>query len=145
LTSVGSGLFFGLVMLLVYPLTAQKIVGTDMAHAAALLWVAGASHLIHGNVDVHAMAWLLVGSIPGVLIGSNVSVRVPERALRWGFAVVLLLSGVKVAAVPYADEIVIAGAAMTAAVVAYLLARRLLARSAAAREALAARPPAARN
>src|SRR6185312_9199742 len=78
LTSVGSGLFFGLVMLLVYPLTAQKIVGTDMAHAAALLWVAGVSHLVHGNVDVHAMSWLLVGSIPGVLVGSSMSVRVPE-------------------------------------------------------------------
>jgi uncharacterized membrane protein YfcA len=125
LTSVGSGLFFGLVMLLVYPLTAQKIVGTDMAHAAALLWVAGASHLIHGNVDVHAMAWLLVGSIPGVLVGSSMSVRVPERALRFGFAVVLLLSGVKVAKLPHADQIVIAGAAATALAVAFVLVRKL--------------------
>jgi uncharacterized membrane protein YfcA len=95
LTSVGSGTFFGLVMLLVYPLTAQKIVGTDMAHAAALLWVAGSSHLIHGNVDLHAMAWLLVGSIPGVIIGSRSSVRVPDRLLRVGFGIVLLLSGFK--------------------------------------------------
>jgi uncharacterized membrane protein YfcA len=55
LTSVGSGTFFALAMLLVYPLTAQKIVGTDLFHAAALLWVAGASHLVHGNVDLHAM------------------------------------------------------------------------------------------
>jgi uncharacterized protein len=109
LTSVGSGTFFGLVMLLVFPLTAQKIVGTDMTHAALLLWVAGASHLLHGNVDLHAMAWLLVGSIPGVLLGSNLSIRVPERALRISFAIVLILSGVKVAKVPYADTIVIAG------------------------------------
>src|SRR5206468_12259480 len=56
LTSVGSGTFFGLAMLLLYPLTAQKIVGTDMSHAAALLWVAGLSHLLHGDVDTHAMA-----------------------------------------------------------------------------------------
>jgi len=82
-------------MLLVYPLTAQKIVGTDVFHAAALLWVAGASHLVHGNVDLHAMAWLLVGSIPGVLLGSNLSIRVPERGLRVAFGVVLLLSGSK--------------------------------------------------
>jgi uncharacterized membrane protein YfcA len=109
LTSVGSGLFFGLVMLLVYPLTAQKIVGTDMAHAAALLWVAGASHLLHGNVDLSAMAWLLVGSIPGVLVGSTLSIRVPERRLRIAFAVVLILSGIKVVKAPYADQIVIAG------------------------------------
>jgi uncharacterized membrane protein YfcA len=109
LTSVGSGTFFGLVMLLVFPLTAQKIVGTDMTHAAMLLWVAGASHLLHGNVDLHAMAWLLVGSIPGVLIGSHFSIRVPERALRITFAIVLFLSGIKVAKLPYADEIVITG------------------------------------
>ena len=71
LTSVGSGTFFGLVMLLVFPLTAAKIVGTDIFHAAALLWVAGISHLLHGNVDVSAMAWLLLGSIPGVLVGAS--------------------------------------------------------------------------
>jgi uncharacterized membrane protein YfcA len=95
LTSVGSGTFFGLAMLLIYPLAARRIVGTDMLHAALLLWVAGAGHLIHGNVDVHAMAWLLVGSIPGVLIGSHYSIRVPERALRMAFAFVLVLSGIK--------------------------------------------------
>ena len=109
LTSVGSGTFFGLVMLLVFPLTAQKIVGTDMTHAAMLLWVAGASHLLHGNDDLHAMAWLLVGSIPGVLLGSNLSIHVPERSLRVAFAVVLFLSGIKVAKVPGADTIVIVG------------------------------------
>jgi len=95
LTSVGSGTFFGLVMLLVFPLTAAKVVGTDIFHAAALLWVAGASHLVAGNVDLGATAWLLVGSIPGVLIGSQVTVKLPERLLRVGLATVLTLSGVK--------------------------------------------------
>jgi uncharacterized membrane protein YfcA len=109
LTSVGSGTFFGLTMLLVYPLTAQKIVGTDVFHAAALLWVAGASHLLHGNVDLHAMAWLLVGSIPGVLIGSNLSIRIPEQELRAAFGLVLLLSGIKVLEVPGATTIVLVG------------------------------------
>jgi uncharacterized protein len=109
LTSVGSGTFFGLVMLLVYPLTAQKIVGSDLAHASALLWVAGASHLLHGNVDLHAMAWLLVGSVPGVLLGSNLSIRIPEGVLRLGFAVVLVLSGTKILDVPYGDLIVACG------------------------------------
>lgn len=106
LTSVGSGTFFGLAMLLVYPLTAQKIVGTDMFHAAALLWVAGVSHLLHGDVDTHAMAWLLVGSIPGVLLGSQMSIKVPERALRVAFGVVLVLSGLKVADVPQATYVI---------------------------------------
>ena len=106
LTSVGSGTFFGLAMLLVYPLTAPKIVGTDMLHAALLLWVAGAGHLLHGNVDLHAMAWLLVGSIPGVLVGSHLSIRVPERALRIAFAFVLVLSGIKLVGVPAATLII---------------------------------------
>src|SRR5205085_10859329 len=76
LTSVGSGTFFGLVMVLVYPLTIPKIVGTDIFHAAALLWVAGFGHLIRGNVDLHAMAWLLLGSVPGILIASKFTVRI---------------------------------------------------------------------
>jgi uncharacterized protein len=95
LTSVGSGTFFALVMLLVFPLTAAKIVGTDIFHAAALLWVAGLSHLVHGNVDLGAMSWLLLGSIPGVLIGSQITVRLPDRELRIALATVLLISGVK--------------------------------------------------
>ena len=100
LTSVGSGTFFGLAMLLLFPLTARKIVGTDLAHAAALLWVAGVSHLAHGNVDTHAMAWLLLGSIPGVLLGSQMSIRVPDRVLRAAFGDILVLSGLKLIEVP---------------------------------------------
>jgi uncharacterized membrane protein YfcA len=54
LTSVGSGTYFGLVMVMVYPLTLPRIVGTDIFHAAALLTVAGVGHLIIGDVDLHA-------------------------------------------------------------------------------------------
>jgi uncharacterized membrane protein YfcA len=100
LTSVGSGTFFALVMLLVFPLTAAKIVGTDIFHASALLWVAGLSHLAHGNVDLGAMGWLLLGSVPGVLAGSQWTVRLPDQGLRIGLATVLLLSGVKLLGVP---------------------------------------------
>jgi uncharacterized membrane protein YfcA len=130
LTSVGSGTFFGLAMLLVYPLAARRIVGTDMLHAALLLWVAGAGHLLHGNVDLHAMAWLLVGSIPGVLLGSQLSIKVPERALRIAFAFVLVLSGIKLVEFPAATTIIeIAGpvGALTFAAwsIAQLRARRL--------------------
>ncbi len=124
LTSVGSGTFFGLVMLLVYPLTAQKIVGTDMTHAALLLWVAGASHLLHGNVDLTAMGWLLVGSIPGVIVGSRLAIRVPDRQLRIAFAIVLFLSGIKVVGVPGADAIAVAGLALAVAGWAVWLIRR---------------------
>ncbi|HEV8602622.1 MAG TPA: sulfite exporter TauE/SafE family protein [Gaiellaceae bacterium] len=106
LTSVGSGTFFALVMLTVFPLTAAKIVGTDIFHAAALLWVAGVSHLLHGNVDLGAMGWLLLGSIPGVLLGSQVTVRLPERSLRVGLATVLAASGVRLLEAPAYDLLV---------------------------------------
>jgi uncharacterized membrane protein YfcA len=108
LTSVGSGTFFALVMLLVFPLTAAKIVGTDIWHAAALLWVAGISHLLHGNVDLGAMGWLLLGSIPGILIGSQVTVRMPEGALRIALATTLGVSGVKLLEPPLTGPLMVA-------------------------------------
>ncbi len=107
LTSVGSGTFFGLVMLLVFPLTASKVVGTDIFHAAALLWVAGAGHLVAGNVDLAATGWLLIGSIPGVLLGSQVSVNLPERGLRLGLAATLLLAGLKLVEAPGAEVVIL--------------------------------------
>jgi uncharacterized membrane protein YfcA len=109
LTSVGSGTFFGLVMVLVYPLTMSKIVGTDIFHAAALLWVAGIGHLISGNVDLHATAWLLVGSIPGVLISSHFTVRLPDIILRLSLGTILVLSGLKLLNVPQAQWILLGG------------------------------------
>jgi uncharacterized membrane protein YfcA len=95
LTSVGSGTFFGLMLILLFPLTAPKIVGTDIFHAAVVLWAAGVAHLVAGNVDVSAIGWLLLGSIPGVLIGSRLTVRLPERSIRAALAAVLFASGLK--------------------------------------------------
>jgi uncharacterized protein len=116
LTSVGSGTLFGLALLFAFPLSAKIIVGTDIFHAAALLWVAGLGHLVAGNVHLGAIGWLLVGSIPGVLIGSQVSVGVPDRTLRLALAAALILSGIKLLDVPYADELVVAalGVGLTA-------------------------------
>jgi uncharacterized protein len=109
LTSVGSGTFFGLIMVLVYPLTMSKIVGTDIFHAAALLWVAGIGHIVGGNVDFHATAWLLTGSIPGVLISSRFTVRVPDILLRGALGTILLLSGLKLLNMPQAQWILLGG------------------------------------
>jgi uncharacterized protein len=128
LTSVGSGTFFALVMLLVYPLTAAKIVGTDIFHAAALLWVAGLSHLFHGNVDLGAMAWLLLGSIPGVLIGSQITVRLPERELRIALATVLLASGVKLLEPPGSGVLLVFVLVAGAVLLGLSAARKLAAR-----------------
>jgi uncharacterized protein len=115
LTSVGSGTFFGLVMVMVYPLTVAKIVGTDIFHAAALLWVAGIGHLAQGNVDLHAMAWLLLGSVPGIWIASRFTLRLPDDALRLALAGVLALSGVKLLDVPEANWVIAAGFVVGAA------------------------------
>ena len=104
LTSVGSGVFFGLSLLVLFPLRSSKVVGTDIFHAAALLWVAGAGHLVAGNVDLGSVAWLLVGSLPGVLIGSNLSVKLPDRVLQLTLAVTLGASGVKLIDLPHANE-----------------------------------------
>jgi uncharacterized membrane protein YfcA len=110
LTSVGSGTFFGLAMLVLYPLTAAKIVGTDIFHAALLLFVAGAGHMVAGNVDLAATGWLLIGSVPGVLLGSQVTVRLPDRLLRAALALTLGLAGIKLVDLPGANAIVVAGA-----------------------------------
>ena len=100
LTSVGTGVFFGLSLLVLYPLRARKVLGTDIFHAAALLYVAGFGHFIAGNVDIGAVGWLLIGSIPGVLIGSQLSLSVPDRPLRGTLAAVLGLSGLALLNVP---------------------------------------------
>jgi len=107
LTSVGSGTFFGLVMMVAFPLTAAKIVGTDLFQAALLLWVAGFGHFVTGSVDLGATGWLLIGSIPGVLIGSQLTVKLPERALRVSLSLVLSLSGIKLLDPPGANAIII--------------------------------------
>jgi uncharacterized membrane protein YfcA len=104
LTSVGSGVFFGLTLLIVFPLRSAKVVGTDIFHAAALLWVAGSGHLVAGNVNLHAVAWLLIGSIPGVLLSSGLTLRLPDRLLRLMLGVVLSASGVKLLNLPHSSE-----------------------------------------
>lgn len=116
LTSVGSGVFFGLTLLVVFPLRSHKVVGTDILHAAGLLWVAGIGHLVAGNVQMHALGWLLLGSIPGVLLGSQLTVRIGDRSLRLMLALVLFVSGAKLVA-PHGGGW-IAAAAVLAGVVA---------------------------
>jgi hypothetical protein len=114
LTSVGSGTVFGLVMLIAFPLTAAKIVGTDIFHAAILLAAAGAGHLVAGSVDLRATGWLLIGSVPGVLIGGRFTVKLPDRSLRIVLAATLTLAGVKLVDPPGANAILIGGAVIAA-------------------------------
>ena len=119
LTSVGSGVFFGLTLLVLFPLRAHKVVGTDIFHAAALLYVAGAGHWVAGNVDFGILGWLLLGLIPGVLVGGRLTPSIPEPVLRLVLAGVLGLAGVKLLDVPGAGVIVVV--ALSASAVALLV------------------------
>lgn len=95
-TSVGSGALVGLALILFFKLTPQRVVGTDVYHAAILLWAAGLAHLVAGNVDFVLMANILLGSIPGVLVGAALITRVPTNGLRPALGCVLLGSALGV-------------------------------------------------
>lgn len=96
LSSVGAGALGTVALLFLYPrMTTLKIVGTDLAHAIPLTAVAGIGHLSLGNVDLVLLCSLLVGSLPGIWIGSHLSAKIPERFLRPILACVLMLIGLK--------------------------------------------------
>jgi uncharacterized membrane protein YfcA len=95
LTSVGSGSLFALAMLYLYRMTASQLVGTDIAHAFILVSVAGFLYAGFGNVDYLLVANLLIGSIPGVVMGSSLSAKVPAKPLRTIMAALILISGIK--------------------------------------------------
>ena len=96
LTSVGSGALIGLALILVFKLTPRRVVGTDVFHAAVLLWTAGIAHWAGGNVDLALMGTILIGSIPGVWIGTGLLPRVPVDGLRPALGVVLLAAALGV-------------------------------------------------
>lgn len=96
LSSVGAGALGTVALLFLYPrLATVRIVGTDLAHAIPLTTVAGLGHLHMGNVDVSLLGTLLIGSLPGIYLGSQLSARVPERVLRPILATLLLVIGLK--------------------------------------------------
>lgn len=92
-TSVGSGSLLIAFLVAVYALTPAQIVGTDVFHAAILVTATGIAHAQAGVVDWNIVAGLLVGSIPGVALGSWLAPRTPAPALRIGLAVLLLFTG----------------------------------------------------
>ena len=95
-SSVGAGAVGVTALLVLYPLLATtRIVGTDIAHAVPITLLAGAGHPVLGNVDWRLLATLLVGSLPGILVGSHLASRLPERVLRHALAAVLLIVGTK--------------------------------------------------
>ena len=95
LTSIGSGSVMAVILLLLYPLAPAIVVGTDIAHATVLSLVTGFAHLLNGNVDLGLAGTLLLGSIPGVLIGSRIAPRVPGKPLTIILAVMLVFVGAR--------------------------------------------------
>ena len=90
LTSIGSGSIMAIILLLLYPLAPATVVGTDIAHATVLSLVTGLAHTAGGNVDFELAGTLLLGSIPGVLIGSWVAPWLPGKPLRIILATMLI-------------------------------------------------------
>jgi uncharacterized protein len=98
ISSVGAGAIGVVALLMLYPhLPMAKIVGSDIAHAVPLTLIAGTGHWMMGSVDWHIMASLLVGSLPGIFVGSYFAIRVPERALRLVLATTLFVVASRIA------------------------------------------------
>ena len=94
LTSAGSGTLIAIILIAVFRLTPQRVVGTDIFHAAVLLWAAGIAHWVDGNVDFGLAGNILVGSIPGVLIGGRLAFKSGKNLLRSLLSLVLIASGI---------------------------------------------------
>jgi uncharacterized protein len=98
ISSVGAGAIGVVALIMLYPqLPMAKVVGSDIAHAVPLTLIAGTGHWMMGSVDWHIMGSLLVGSLPGIFIGSYFAIRVPERALRLVLATTLFVVASRIA------------------------------------------------
>ncbi len=98
ISSVGAGAIGVVALVMLYPhMPVAKIVGSDIAHAVPLTLIAGLGHWLMGSVDWHIIASLLIGSLPGIFLGSLFAVRVPERALQLVLAVTLLVVATRIA------------------------------------------------
>ena len=94
ISSVGAGALGVVVLLFLYPrIPTAKIVGTDIAHAVPLTLVAGLGHVVMGTVNFGLLGSLLLGSLPGIYLGSNLGVRIPDHILRPILASMLMLIG----------------------------------------------------
>ena len=99
LSSIGAGALGATLILLLYPrLPAQRLVGTDIAHAVPLTLVAGIGHATLGNVEWGLLAALLLGSLPGIWLGARLTKAMPERLVRAVLCLSLVSAGLKVLA-----------------------------------------------
>ncbi|WP_459659820.1 sulfite exporter TauE/SafE family protein [Acinetobacter calcoaceticus] len=95
LSSVGAGAFGIMALVIMFPnLPMIRIIGSDVVHAVLLTLVAGLGHMSAGNVDFTLLMWLLVGSIPAIIVGTLISSRMPERLIRKILGITLFALGV---------------------------------------------------
>ncbi|MCD9570659.1 sulfite exporter TauE/SafE family protein [Pseudomonas protegens] len=98
LTSIGAGALGTVALFILYPFLATKrLVGTEIAHAVPLTLVAGLGHASMGNMDWYLLGFLLMGSLPGIWIGSHMTGRISDEILRPCLAVMLFSIGYKLA------------------------------------------------
>ncbi len=129
-TSAGSGALIAVGLILLFRLSPRRVVGTDVFHAAILLWAAGLAHVTAGNVDFGLAGTILLGSVPGVWLGSHWSVRVEPAVLRTTLAVVLIGAGLALLIKAGLDIPVAVIVPFPVAVIALLLVTMLRARKA---------------
>jgi uncharacterized membrane protein YfcA len=143
LTSAGSGTLIAIALIAVFRLTPQRVVGTDIFHAAVLLWAAGIAHWVGGNVDFGLAGNILIGSVPGVLVGSNLAVKAPQRFLRTALAVVLIASGTTLIVKEGTAEVVWPAIAVAGVMISVLFAAQVISSGRAGRHksGAAAAPP----
>ena len=120
ITSAGSGSLIAVGLIMFFRLAPRQVVGTDVFHAAILLWAAAIAHVVAGNVDFALAGTILIGSIPGVWLGSHWSSLVPVATLRTVLGVVLIGGGLGLLSKAGAEipPVMIAGAPVVIALVA---------------------------
>ena len=95
LSSVGAGAFGIMALIIMFPnLPMIRIIGSDVVHAVLLTLVAGMGHMSSGNVDFELLMWLLIGSIPAIIVGTLVSSRLPEKIIRKILGITLFALGI---------------------------------------------------
>jgi len=125
MTSVGSGSLMIVALMLMYPtLSTRELVGTDLVQAVPLVLAAAIGHLIWGEFVFGLTGSLLLGSIPGVIIGAHISTRAPEAFIKPVLTLVLTLTGLKLLGTPNGVLLTILGAAAGAGVAAHVVRRR---------------------
>jgi uncharacterized membrane protein YfcA len=125
LTSVGSGSLMIVALMLLYPtLSSRELVGTDLVQAIPLVLAAAIGHVIWGNFELSLTGSLLLGSIPGVIIGAQISSRASDRFIRPLLVLVLVLTGLKLLGVANAVLAVVLVVPLVTALVWWLVTRR---------------------